>query len=242
MHALGQHHGVPCAGSLSIGLGPLERLCDADDVSAEGHTTATAPVTGWDDEARELVVYLKMSVVAQERTATRYIPDSTSSSSATSQQTSASIAKGSNAGAITGATVGDVVAVASIITLFLFCPRRRRTVRHRADAASKANVNSPATAQSWVGISPLSRNSTLHFALSQPSPYSPPDSHPPPSTPWYDVLPVSSQSRQVFQGVGHVCYTCGAAKCGNSSGRRVTWDLEPRKCRDTTKEGFQRRP
>ncbi|KAF9737472.1 hypothetical protein PMIN01_05251 [Paraphaeosphaeria minitans] len=39
-----------------------------------------------------------------------------------------------------------------------------------------------------VGISPLSRNDTLHSTLSQPSPYSPTGSPPPPpSTPWHGI-------------------------------------------------------
>ncbi|KAF2448473.1 hypothetical protein P171DRAFT_481540 [Karstenula rhodostoma CBS 690.94] len=154
---------------------------------ADGHATATAPVKGWDDEARDLAVYLKTSFIARERTATRAIPVSTSSSPATSQPTSDSTAKGSNAGAIAGGTVGGVVALASMIALVLFCLRRRKRIQNGVDAAATSNVNSPATAQGSTGISPLSRNSTLHSAFSQPSPYSPQGSPPPPSTPWHGI-------------------------------------------------------
>ncbi|KAF1969795.1 hypothetical protein BU23DRAFT_403088, partial [Bimuria novae-zelandiae CBS 107.79] len=94
--------------------------------NVDGHATATAPVSGWDREAKNMGIYLKTSFVAKERSATRAIPIGSSSTTSTSRPEPGAASKGSNAGAIAGGTIGGIIGLFAIIAFVFLCLHRRK--------------------------------------------------------------------------------------------------------------------
>ena len=154
-------------------------------IRPDGTATATAPATGW--ETSDLANYFRTTYSAYERSATRPIPTSASSSSPSSAPRQPS--SKANTGAIAGGVVGGVVALIGIVALAWFCLRRQRRQKQAAPSAT-TDPQTRTSQQHGAAEKFVATPTTTSYPSTFPSPhphtpgYSPQASPPPPS--WSD--------------------------------------------------------
>ncbi|KAK4956141.1 hypothetical protein LTR66_013363 [Elasticomyces elasticus] len=161
---------------------------------AKGGATQTAPAHSWADNDLSVYFTRKYKASSPGRTATRYIPPTSTAgnpNTATPSQTQPPASK--NAGAIAGGTVGGVVALACCIGIVYFCLRRRDKKGQQAAASPPIEPITPtAELPSSNPASPHSNYSAFHKPAMSPSsrpetangypfyPSAPPPLHPSP--------------------------------------------------------------
>ncbi|KAF1933018.1 uncharacterized protein M421DRAFT_98183 [Didymella exigua CBS 183.55] len=153
----------------------------------EGKATATAPAAGW--QTSDLANYFRTTYAANQRSATRLVPGSSSSTS-TAQSNPTDPPSKTSVGAIAGGVVGGVVGLVCVIALAWCCLRHRhrqtpgsQTTPHVSSDARGLQQDSAAAANEKYIATPT----TASYPSTFPSPhphmptYSPQVSPPPPS-------------------------------------------------------------
>lgn len=172
--------------------------------SATGGASLTTPTQGWGHQ--DLPVYFTRHAPSTSRTATRYIPPTSTQNTTTPTHTPSTSHK-TNVGAIAGGTVGGVLAIILVSLIAYLCLRRHKQTQHRLSSSQPHELTNGIgngrprtpmgeldTSQPW---SPQTTYSSQHkdSPTTASSPYPPysPQRSPDPNLPHLPPLPFASQ-------------------------------------------------